>query len=372
ANPSYKTKIAVEYTVDDSVRCTGIAVRNETVIGISQSGIVSFLVHDGEKVAAGSAVAELYSNRQTALDKLIRDTLNGEYEAYGSASASPSSGNIVSLQKQLEDRLVTLAGAISSGSLEGFYDARNALIREYSVFLSVSGGGISYDGVRDEVRAKISEHEMGQPNSYVYAGESGYFYSATDGYEDQISIGALQEMTPEAIRAVIDAPAPNVRVNSCKLISGYDWKFCAVVDADSASRFSPGRTMPITFRYTSAATVNCTVDSVNYSEDGTYAVVTFSCDLLNSDIAGLRVQEADISFRNYRGIRIDRSSLRFEDGVVGVYIKYGSTVMFRKLDIVYENDEYVISRIDASDSDLLKLYDEIITEGKDLYVGKEL
>ena len=69
---------------------------------------------------------------------------------------------------------------------------------------------------------------------------------------------------------------------------------------------------------------------------------------------------------------MERGALKMVDGKLGVYVKYGSTVEFRAVDVIYETDDYVISRNDASNSETLKLYDEIITEGKELYVGKEL
>ena len=60
------------------------------------------------------------------------------------------------------------------------------------------------------------------------------------------------------------------------------------------------------------------------------------------------------------------------DGEQGVYIKYGSTVAFRKVDKLFETDDYIISRPGTADGEYLALYDEIIVEGKDLYEGKEL
>ena len=61
-----------------------------------------------------------------------------------------------------------------------------------------------------------------------------------------------------------------------------------------------------------------------------------------------------------------------KDGQTGVYINSGRVVRFRKIDIVYSTDDYVISKMSDEDG-FLQLYDEVIIEGKDeLYDGKPM
>ena len=60
------------------------------------------------------------------------------------------------------------------------------------------------------------------------------------------------------------------------------------------------------------------------------------------------------------------------DGKLGVYIKYGSAVKFRLVDIIYETEDYVVSSVTEGNGAYLALYDEIIVSGKQLYVDKEL
>ena len=101
-------------------------------------------------------------------------------------------------------------------------------------------------------------------------------------------------------------------------------------------------------------------------------MVVFSVERLNPTVSLLRNEDVTIKFYNYNGIRVRRSSLRLIDGEVGVFIKYGDTVKFRKLDIIYETDDYIISDITDGKDNYLKLYDEVIISGKDLYVDKKL
>ena len=66
------------------------------------------------------------------------------------------------------------------------------------------------------------------------------------------------------------------------------------------------------------------------------------------------------------------------DGEKGVYVRRGNVARFRKLNIVYSDQTYVISATASQDGEpivddpgnYLKQYDEVILEGKDLYDGK--
>ena len=53
---------------------------------------------------------------------------------------------------------------------------------------------------------------------------------------------------------------------------------------------------------------------------------------------------------------------------MGVYIKTMNKVYFRKLDKLYETDDFVISRTYYDNKEgYLELYDDVIVKGKDLY-----
>ena len=69
---------------------------------------------------------------------------------------------------------------------------------------------------------------------------------------------------------------------------------------------------------------------------------------------------------------LQKTSLRLIDGELGVYIKYGNLVKFKKVDIIYETDDYILSSATEGSGSYLSLYDEIITSGKNLYRDRDL
>ena len=50
----------------------------------------------------------------------------------------------------------------------------------------------------------------------------------------------------------------------------------------------------------------------------------------------------------------------------GVYIQKGEQVVFRRIDVIYEGTDYVISKIHDGDQDYLALYDDIMIEGVEI------
>ena len=99
-------------------------------------------------------------------------------------------------------------------------------------------------------------------------------------------------------------------------------------------------------------------------------------DILTGDYTSLYNENAVLKNKmkvlvdSYGGLRVPRKALRYNDkDERGVYIVRSSTISFRKVDVVYWGDDYVICSQKNEDG-FLMLYDEIVTEGKELFDGK--
>lgn len=94
------------------------------------------------------------------------------------------------------------------------------------------------------------------------------------------------------------------------------------------------------------------------------------------DFSYLRVQSMEITIRVRKGLRVPAEAVRVIDGETGVYILRGGIVEFRRVSVLFERDGDCIvdAALTAGDGETpyLALYDEVITAGKDLYVGKVL
>ena len=54
----------------------------------------------------------------------------------------------------------------------------------------------------------------------------------------------------------------------------------------------------------------------------------------------------------------------------GVYVLTGMQVKFVEVNVIYSDDDYMICEKQTEDEKVLRLYDEVIVKGKNLYDGK--
>jgi len=116
--------------------------------------------------------------------------------------------------------------------------------------------------------------------------------------------------------------------------------------------------------------ISVTVEKINLSADGDEATIIFSSNQMSKDIASMRQSKITIIKNEYKGLKISNKALRVVNGETGVFVVSGIQAKFVQVDVIYQDDEYAICELNVSDSDKLRLYDEIIVKGKNLYDGK--
>ena len=375
-SPAYRTEIAVLYTVTDRIEAEGTVVRSEQAAQ-KQSGISYYLVSDGDKVAKGAVVAERYASAQQAADSLRLQQLQQELEVVQSlGDGSRGSVNLASLRRSIYAAGAELCASTAAGDYSVGAQLHTELLSLLGSYALSSGSELDTAARTEELKAEVSALSSREldASAFVYSEASGYFVSFTDGCERIISPEELQTLPAEELAAAIETAhssyAPDD--NEYKILSGYTWYYLCSMTPEQAQRLKEGRSYTLNFRYSTAGDIPAVAQRIVLDEAGEKAVVVFSCDRLNPEIARLRNEDVTVRFTNYKGIRVQRSSLRMVDGKLGVYIKYGSAVKFRLVDIIYETEDYVVSSVTEGNGEYLALYDEIIVSGKQLYVDKEL
>ena len=137
-----------------------------------------------------------------------------------------------------------------------------------------------------------------------------------------------------------------------------------------------------------------TVTEVTIDAEKDIARFVLRCNSINGDVLCLNHARARISTSESTGLRVPAAAVHYlkEDGtesetqgenyIPGVYVKYGNLARFCKIDPV-DNDhplvtdgEYRIVMPSSSDKTKtvseVRLYDEIIVSGQNLYDGKLL
>jgi hypothetical protein len=78
-----------------------------------------------------------------------------------------------------------------------------------------------------------------------------------------------------------------------------------------------------------------------------------------------------IVYEEHEGLKVDNRAIRFVDGQKGVYVFIASQVKFLPVEVLWQGENYSIVKQEASaDKKHLRIYDEVIVKGKNLYDGK--
>lgn len=366
----YKTEIAVLYTMADSVELPGFVMFD--AINVPGEGNLGYLVEDGERVSEGAVIAEKYTDdsQSAAREQLIRlqnniDLLNKSQNSAGS--------DLTLLTTQTKTALYNLLDQLDTASYSGMQDAESEFLLAQNR-LQISTGQTSgfqstiaeLEAERDTVAAQLEGLET------ITAEENGYFISAASAMPLDLEEQTLADATPARIQELLAQGVPASTASLAgRIVEGFSWRFYTVCDQDTAERFDGVTNVRISIPGKEEAPLDATVSSVELDEESGLAKIVIECQTINSDVLRLGQETAKIDLQTYQGLRIDKDALHIVDGEKGVYVKYGDLQRFRKIQILYEDDTYMLVPSDGSvggDSEV-RLYDEVIVEGSNLQDG---
>ena len=262
------------------------------------------------------------------------------------------------------------------GTLPMFADRKVVVLR-----------GLNFNAMRQGEIDALTATVSGSTKK-VRAPKSGLFSSLVDGYESVLTPERLATMTPEEYRNLESEDA----AGACKLVYGTKWYFVTLMRASDAKNLTSGGRVLLRFQTGLDRDLTLSVERISEEDGGQCLVVLSSDEGLNLTTL-LRHQNAQIIFKQYSGIRVPRSAVRIvwetvtdEDGtpmlnadgsekqrqVYGVYCMWGSTARFKKVNILWQEDEYMIVESAQADDPYrsLRAGDQVITAAEELYDGK--
>jgi hypothetical protein len=227
----------------------------------------------------------------------------------------------------------------------------------------------------EEELASLRRSGVGEIKREVTVPLSGYFSSAVDGYENLLSFDQAEEYTLDDYQKMIAAPPPaGMGGKVGKMVLNPNW-YCAVaVPKDEIEWVLGGWNVNLQFTELPEA-VPATLVKIMQHEENDTAVLLFHCDLMTEDTINLRLSGVTVHFEQLTGLRIEASDLRFNQANErGVYVlDEQNTVRFRLVDPLYEEETFVLSAMNfVSGNKYVKLFDQVIVKGVDLYDGKPI
>ncbi len=359
----HDTEEAVLCDINENIPFKGVIVRDERVITYSGNGALDYLYPDGSKISVDSPIAEVYSSVDAIAAKKKAQKLSDEIADLERAQ-NPGTTDYVQpdiLQKKIDSEYHSLLTASLSGdygALEEVKDDMSLVMNIYNIITNMS------DGYSDRIAQLQSEVDAlstrAEHIDTISSTDTGYFVSYCDGYEDVLSTDSLADITQSEIESIVSGESQRSIPSGAigKMFDDYSCSIVGVLDEDK--RIAEGNSLSLMFS-SSNQVYDVLVESVRPASESGKCIVVFKCDRLDDVMVSSRVQSAELIFEEYKGIKVPRKAIRFQGEQKGVYVILGNEITFKKIDVIYEGDDFVISK-NTSDEDYLLLYDQILLE----------
>ncbi|MBR4973905.1 MAG: hypothetical protein IKY45_05535, partial [Clostridia bacterium] len=307
-----KTENAVFYTATDGLKITGLIIRNETLVVNDNSGVLHFVIGDGGRVSKDGVIANVYSNESSSITLSRINTLNEKIKdiedilSYNDVDAV----NLDLINSKFEDKVNETILAASTFNYSDFLKSSESLLSVVNRKQAALGVEIDLSSQLQSLKTELESLNSHLPNAKasINAEKSGYFVSKTDGYEHIFSNLNADDITCEFLSNA--TPKENKGNIIGKIVSDYEWCIAAEVSVDESLNFKEGESLILETPIKTSPKLPVTVKQINISESLEKAVILFSCNQMNSELAVTRSSPMTVIKSEYSGLKVPKKALR--------------------------------------------------------------
>ena len=398
-NDPYTTTLAYSYTGENAVTVSGYVVREEEVLA-GGGELVYSARREGERVAAGGAVAQIYSSVQALTDANRLRDLTGQLEQLSYARTLTGGNQTAArLDEEISRCLIDFRGSLAAGSTDAAgvsgANLRTAVLKRSYAYSGTGSLENAIASLQEEISALAASAEAGATR--ITAPRAGLFSGLIDGYETVLDPRNILEMTPAKYRAIQPAQGAG---GVGKMIYGSSWSYLTLMRSEDIKRLEVGDTITLRFQTGLDRDMQMRTAYISGDEGGWRAVVFTS--QRNLDLTTLlRHQNAQVIFESYDGVRVPRSAVRVDSqpvtgengepvldaegqpkvqSVTCVYCLWGNIARLKPVKVLWQEEEYILVAPDtaaleafpselARESRRLRAGDQVITAAADIYDG---
>ncbi|MBR7072048.1 MAG: hypothetical protein IKI33_00330 [Eubacterium sp.] len=372
-----KTETAVISTVYEKVDAKAIIIRDEQTIGKSSGAITVPCLNDGDKINVGGNTAMTFSSQDAATNYSKYAEIQNELAYYENLESQTQgqAASVESIDSEIKNNVNLYVRTVNEGNLNAISAAgdklNDGLVRRQMII----GEKVDLLSIIQDLRNQSEKYaNNSKPDSFIKTDVSGVFSSYTDGFEGLLDYDKAEELTAEQVENAIEMCEKNKNNTDFlgKLVTSYKWYMECVVDADKVRELTDGGRVNVAFKDSNDTVLTATIVSgadTNIGQKKTLLIM--KCSNMDSNLASLRCEDIELRIKSHEGIMVPASALHVnENGEKGVYALVASQVHFRKAEVIYSTDDYVMLKFDPDSENGIRLYDQIITQGKELKDGK--
>lgn len=368
-----RSEFAVQVSCEDKISVTGYFLRNEKVINSSGAKYYDIIVPSGGKVSKNGTIANVYSTDTAAkLQTEIRDLQIKIDEFDDIVSTASKFKDDISYSTEIQKNALDITRFSSNGKMNESFSSASEFVT--SVIKNKIANGEITD-YTDKLEALESQMETLKSKSssavkYISSPFSGYFSQKVDGAENALTLSMVDQIDSQKFENIqqICNDASLAQNSIGKVVEGSDWRVCFKANANKFENVKIGSSLYIRLPSVTEEKIKCTV--VDLTKEGENAYIVLQSNMVTGDLISQRICDIDIIINSYSGIRIDKNAIRKIDGEDGVFVKSNGIIKYRKVDILYFANTYVVVKYEPAVSSRVQVFDEVIIRGSDLYDGK--
>ena len=368
-----ETQFALSETVYKNVDTKCFVIRDEDFVKNSYSGTTVSFARNGERIARNDTVSVIFDSSDDAasylkISQLEKDILH--YEEL-SGQANFQTLNIDAIDKKIEYEIADFLESRDSGDFSDAVSKAEVFRNSVTGKQIATGNTLEYS---EELTRLQSELDSLKSKNYSYkevkSKHAGYYINGSDGYENTIKFTDVDSLKLKDIKKALKSKPQSVADDVVgRVVSSFNWYVACVVPTEDTVNLTLNSTLYVNFPYEGIEKLPMNLYKIG-SRDGKETMLILSSDLMNEQLADMRIEDIQIITEEHTGYKISNSAIRTVNGEKGVYVLRGNLIGFRKIHILYTTDEYTIVNNPQGESDYIKLYDKVVTKGVELYDNK--
>lgn len=368
------TELAVMHSVYETIDAEGLVYRTETLIPSANSGYPYFAIGNGTRVAKNSVIASVYGDKDSGRIKQQIEEIDAQINALSVIEADGASGRLSldNVNSATRSAIYDLIRNNDHGTLSDMDSAQFDILSLLSKKQLVTGKSVDFSKKIKQLQRekKLLESEYRSPKSKIYAPVAGYFADHTDGFEKLLKTSELEKLSVNKLQSYFDMEAKENEKSCGKIVSGYEWFMACILPDHYYNVLGVGKSLSLRMSLVMEEAVPATVYACNKDGSGNMVVV-FRCDYMSVELSTIRRESVQIQLVEHNGLKVPKRAIIIDENQqAGVYVRSGNVVSFRKIEQVYsEPAEYSVCAV-VDEEGYLRMYDDIIVGGKDLYDGK--
>ena len=391
----YPTENAVKTTITDKIYTNGYIIRDETIIQNSSNGVLSYSCSNGEEVKVNGEIAKIYANENDAISQSIADSLEKKKNALTDLQSTNVSGTVGldTINNDISNMLISFYNNVNDNDISEAFNHSSDLLYSINQRQLYTGKVKNFNTEIDDLQSQIDtlRNSSGDSIGTLTTARAGYFTEFCDGYENSIKYKDIDRITLDDLKNIRKS---NVKSNVAgKIISSLNWYVACEVTPDQATSLSLwSGNVSLLLSGASTETIPAEIFRIHQKSQEDNALVILRCDYMDDSLIDTRLEPIEIGLGTYTGLRVNKKAIHddyvtkvtYDDNnnkhaetkkVQGVYVLYGSEVLFKQVSIIYADDDYVICDTNPDEGILfngetISMYDQVILEGDDLYDGK--